>query len=125
MTNTPDEATKTQHATTDPPDQTAVRPGSTVDTPDDRAAGTAAASPAPPGPPRRDNDRWPRWTWAAYALLVAVGVPWYWPNDFDVAVLGWPVWALVSLAASVGISALTAFLAVAYWHVAERGDDGD
>ena len=34
---------------------------------------------------------------AVYCLLLAIGIPWYWPDDGGRVVLGLPAWVLAAL----------------------------
>ncbi len=66
--------------------------------------------------------------WAAYAALFAVAIPWYWrllPGGGDWFWLGLPVWAVVSVAGSAAISALTAWLLRSRWPGEEDDSDND
>lgn len=47
---------------------------------------------------------------ATYVVLLALGIPWYWPPDQTRFYLGFPVWALVSLLVGLLASVLTAWL---------------
>jgi hypothetical protein len=47
---------------------------------------------------------------AAYLVLLALLIPWYWPEDDVRQVFGFPVWAVVSLGVLFIISALTSWL---------------
>jgi hypothetical protein len=47
---------------------------------------------------------------AAYVVLLALGIPWYWPPDQARFYLGLPLWALVSLLVGLLASILTAWL---------------
>lgn len=47
---------------------------------------------------------------AAYVVLLILGVPWYWPPEQNTFYLGLPLWALVSLSAGFLASLLTAWL---------------
>lgn len=47
---------------------------------------------------------------AAYVVLLALGIPWYWPADQARFYLGFPLWALVSLLVGLLASVLTAWL---------------
>jgi hypothetical protein len=65
--------------------------------------------------------------WAAYAALFAVAIPWYWrllPGGGDWFWWGLPVWAVVSVAGSAAISALTAWLLRIRWP-GEQDDSGN
>jgi hypothetical protein len=57
-----------------------------------------------------------RWIWAIYLLLLAVAIPWYWPPGFrGPLIVGFPLWALVTVA-SVFLAAIwTAFVIGRYW----------
>jgi len=58
-----------------------------------------------------------------YAGLFVLGVPWYWPaHDTQTLLAGVPIWAVASLACSVAISCLTAYLVLRRWPVEEEGD---
>jgi len=54
---------------------------------------------------------WP--LWITYLILLAVGVPWYWPEGSTTLWFGLPAWAVTAMVASAAISLLTA---VALWH---------
>jgi len=58
----------------------------------------------PPGPKRR------AWILLAYLALFALVIPWYWPADDTRHVFGFPLWALVTLAAVFLTSAFTAWV---------------
>ena len=67
----------------------------------------------------------PRIAWSGYLLLLAVGVPWYWewfPETAARLVLGMPVWAAVSLAASAAASFWTVLLLAQKWPEERAGD---
>jgi hypothetical protein len=53
--------------------------------------------------------------WAVYAVLFAVSIPWYWPQEVGPLLLGMPLWAAVSVLGSALISAYTAWLLVKRW----------
>ena len=55
------------------------------------------------------------WIWLIYGGLFAVAIPWYWPNDDVRLFLGIPLWAAVSVGASILISCYTAWLLLRYW----------
>lgn len=46
----------------------------------------------------------------AYLALLAVLIPWYWPAGDMRLALGFPLWALTSVLALLGMSALTAWV---------------
>ena len=62
-------------------------------------------------------------TWAVYAVLFGVAIPWYWPAEDARMLLGLPLWVVVSVAGSCGISCFTAWLWLAHWPVDEDEED--
>ncbi len=59
--------------------------------------------------------------WATYALLVAVGIPWYWPSDHVTLWFGVPAWAVTAIICSLGVSLLTALAFQRRWPGEEDG----
>jgi len=55
----------------------------------------------------------------AYLLLLAIGVPWYWPPGITGMWFGFPVWVAVALLVSLLASILTA------WLLLRGGADGE
>jgi len=57
--------------------------------------------------------------WAPYLLLLLVATPWYWqflPEPLAVrTVMGMPLWAMVSVLASLAVSIYTAVLLMKRW----------
>ena len=53
--------------------------------------------------------------WAAYVVLLLVGVPWYWPADDDTVWVGLPAWVVVAVIASAIASFYTATLLRRRW----------
>ncbi len=45
-----------------------------------------------------------------YLILFGIGVPWYWPADSERMLFGFPLWVVVSVLASLGLSCFTAWL---------------
>ncbi len=45
-----------------------------------------------------------------YFILLAIAVPWYWPEGYRETTLGLPRWVVVSIGASVFVSCLTAWI---------------
>ncbi len=76
-----------------------------------------------PTPVEKDHREawWPIWT--AYLLLVAIGVPWYWPSGRMILWFGWPAWVLTAVASSLAASALTAWVLGRRWP-GEEGERG-
>jgi hypothetical protein len=70
---------------------------------------------------RRHHEKSPprpnaRFTWAAYAGLFALSIPWYFPNGGgEPLVWGFPLWGLISLLCYVGVAALTIWKIGAVW----------
>ena len=61
-------------------------------------------------------------TWAVYAVLALLGIPWYWNPNQDAIFLGMPVWALTSLGAGFLSSLYTAWLLVRFWPLEDEED---
>lgn len=57
---------------------------------------------------------------AIYLVLFALVLPWYWPAGDTRHVLGFPVWALVTLAAVFATSAFTAWI-----YLTQSGGEAD
>lgn len=58
--------------------------------------------------------------WLGYLVLFLVGIPWYWPNGDDRVWLGFPLWVVVTLIASLAISIYTSWLFLKQWPSAEE-----
>lgn len=56
-----------------------------------------------------------RWLPLAFAPLLALGIPWYWPASDRALVLGVPAWVAAAIAASLAASILTAVLLARPW----------
>ena len=50
------------------------------------------------------------WIIAVYLFLLALLIPWYWPEDDMRQLYGFPLWAIVSLGVLFIIAALTSWL---------------
>lgn len=59
--------------------------------------------------------RFPWLVWLAYLLLLAIGIPWYWPSHDRTIWFGMPAWVVVAIAASTLASCLTAWLLLRPW----------
>lgn len=57
-----------------------------------------------------------------YPLLLAIGIPWYWPADDRSIVLGVPAWVLIAIVVSLAASCLTAVVLARPWP-GEGSDD--
>lgn len=67
-------------------------------------------------PGDHDDTRRPGWLLpAAYLILLAVGVPWYWPEGDTTLWFGLPAWIVTALAASLAVSVLTAIVLRRPW----------
>ena len=66
---------------------------------------------------------WP--IWLAYLMILAVGIPWYWPKDDTTLWFGMPAWVVVAIAASVSLSGYTAWLLGFSWPDEEVPRDGE
>ena len=58
----------------------------------------------------------------AYLVLLAVLVPWYWPEDVTVVYFGFPLWVLISLAVGFIVSSLTAYVLITHQSDNSGGD---
>jgi len=54
------------------------------------------------------------WIGLVYIFLLVSGIPWYWPKDINLIVLGLPIWVLVAILVSLVTSIFTAFLLLRY-----------
>jgi hypothetical protein len=61
--------------------------------------------------------------WAVYAVLFGLSIPWYWPTEDARMLLGFPLWVVVSITGSFGISCFTAWLFVKRWPADEDGEE--
>ncbi|MEQ8428156.1 MAG: hypothetical protein RLT87_04630 [Gammaproteobacteria bacterium] len=59
-----------------------------------------------------------------YVVLIATGIPWYWPKDSSLLILGVPAWVLSSILVAFLTSAFTAYLLIRYpWKSEEDADE--
>ncbi len=59
-----------------------------------------------------------------YAVLIAVGIPWYWPQQSTLSVFGIPAWVMVAIATALTASVVTAFLLIRYpWQTEDDLDE--
>ena len=59
---------------------------------------------------RSELERKGQWILGVYVVLLALVIPWYWPAGDATLVLGFPLWALVTLGAVLVTSAFTAWV---------------
>lgn len=61
-----------------------------------------------------------RATWTAYVVLLALSIPWYFPQGTgEPLVFGFPIWCLVSLACYTAAALLTVLRLDAVWQAQE------
>ena len=53
--------------------------------------------------------------WLVYAVLLGVGVPWYWPAGDTSVWLGFPAWVTTAIAAMIASACYTAWLLRRAW----------
>lgn len=58
-----------------------------------------------------------------YLALFVVAIPWYWPEGHEKVWMGFPLWVVVTLVASLAISIYTSWLFLKCWPDSEEGDD--
>ncbi|MGR9091436.1 MAG: hypothetical protein ACU85U_12725 [Gammaproteobacteria bacterium] len=63
----------------------------------------------------QDSSPSAKWPALVYVLLLAIGIPWYWPADDHRIVLGMPGWVIIAIAASACASIFTAWLLAKPW----------
>lgn len=57
-----------------------------------------------------------RATWIAYLLLLALSIPWYFPEgSAEPIVFGMPLWCVISLSCYIAAAALTIWRLDALW----------
>jgi len=62
-----------------------------------------------------ENARSTIWPGFVYLVLLAIGIPWYWPADNLVIVFGMPGWVIVAIGVSFVASVFTAWLLRKPW----------
>jgi heme/copper-type cytochrome/quinol oxidase subunit 2 len=58
-----------------------------------------------------------------YLVLLAAGIPWYWPEGNNILLLGMPAWVTVAIIVSMIVSILTALILVFYRWPGETDSD--
>ncbi len=59
-----------------------------------------------------------------YLILIALAIPWYWPADSSLVILGLPAWVLIAIAVSFVASVFTAVILLMYPWENDTGTDG-
>ena len=54
------------------------------------------------------------WIIAIYIFFAVIVIPWYWPDNINYIVFGFPLWVLVSIIVSIITSFFTAFILLRY-----------
>ena len=49
-----------------------------------------------------------------YFFLLAIGIPWYWPDDSTLQLFGMPAWVTIALFISILVSVLTAYILLTF-----------
>jgi len=64
------------------------------------------------------------WICSIYFSFLIVGIPWYWPKDSSLVVMGLPAWVFVSISISLLTSIFTAYLLLRYpWQTEVNVDE--
>ncbi|MCM3122912.1 hypothetical protein QNH36_11140 [Mesobacillus sp. AQ2] len=67
-----------------------------------------------------------KWIWILLALNVLLVVPWYFPKgDVQPIILGFPVWAFVSLVFSLILCGYSSWLCITQWNIVEDIEEAD
>ncbi|MAS96955.1 MAG: hypothetical protein CMO55_27505 [Verrucomicrobiales bacterium] len=64
------------------------------------------------------------WIWIVYLILFLFGVPWYWPEGDTRILIGFPLWAVVTVGISFLISCFTAWLFLFRWPEEDSEEEG-
>ena len=60
-----------------------------------------------------------------FLILLALGIPWFWPKGNSVLIFGLPAWVVSAIVVSVLCSAFTAYLLRKPWaHEKSKAEDG-
>lgn len=65
------------------------------------------------------------WPVAVYAVLMVIGIPWYWESDDYSIIFGMPAWVSIAIITSFAASSFTAWLLRRPWPIAPAGEDED
>ena len=60
-----------------------------------------------------------------FLILLALGIPWFWPVDNSVLIFGLPSWVVSAIVVSILCSIFTAYLLRKPWaHEKSKAEDG-
>lgn len=45
-----------------------------------------------------------------YFLIIVVSIPWYWSDDINIIIYGFPFWVIIAIIGSFSASCLTTYL---------------
>ena len=62
--------------------------------------------------------------WISYLVLLAVGIPWYWPKGELILWFGLPAWLVTAVGASTAAAVLTAVVLRRRWPGEEEPQGG-
>lgn len=58
------------------------------------------------------------WVLIIYFIFILTGIPWYWPENNNLIVAGFPAWVFVAILVSFFTSVFTAFLLLKFpWKI--------
>lgn len=72
---------------------------------------------------RREPIRNP-WIWIGLIAIILVGIPWYLPpGTLHPLVFGMPMWTLVAVASSIGVSGFLHWALSRHWNLVEDAEE--
>lgn len=67
-----------------------------------------------------------KWIWVFMVLLVMVVVPWYFPSAaVEPFILGFPLWAFISLIFSIALCGYLSWLCRTQWNLVEDEEESE
>ena len=64
------------------------------------------------------------WIITVYLVLLVIAIPWYWSDDSQLIIFGFPVWVFVAILVSLITSIFTAFILLRYpWSESIESDE--
>ncbi|CAG9621217.1 hypothetical protein [Sutcliffiella rhizosphaerae] len=64
------------------------------------------------------------WIWVVFAIILLGIVPWYFPeNAVEPIILGFPLWAFISLLFSLLLCAYLSWLCIYQWNIVEDEEE--